>query len=70
MPISEQGRTERSRQRMRAAGLRPMQMWVPDTTRPDFAVRVRRQVDLLRGKEEEREALDFLEAARNENEWD
>ena len=47
-----------------------MQMWVPDTTRPDFAVRVRRQVDLLRGKEEEREALDFLEAARNENEWD
>jgi len=45
-----------------------MQMWVPDTTRPGFAVRIRRQIDLLRGKAEELEALDFLEAARNENE--
>jgi hypothetical protein len=68
MPTSEHRRTERYRQRMRAARLRPMQMWVPDTTRPGFAVRIRRQIDLLRGKAEELEALDFLEAARNENE--
>nr|WP_244600215.1 antitoxin MazE family protein [Blastochloris tepida] len=31
------------RQRMRAAGLRPVQIWVPDTRAPDFAEKCRRQ---------------------------
>jgi hypothetical protein len=31
------------RQRMRAAGLRPVQIWVPDTRAPDFADKCRRQ---------------------------
>jgi hypothetical protein len=31
------------RQRMRAAGLRPVQVWVPDTRSPEFAEACRRQ---------------------------
>ncbi|WP_294537847.1 antitoxin MazE family protein [uncultured Rhodoblastus sp.] len=31
------------RQRMRAAGLRPVQIWVPDTRSPDFFEICRRQ---------------------------
>ena len=31
------------RQRMRAAGLRPVQIWVPDTRAPEFAEACRRQ---------------------------
>ena len=31
------------RQRMRAAGLRPVQIWVPDTRSPDFVETCRRQ---------------------------
>jgi len=31
------------RQRMRAAGLRPVQIWVPDSRSPDFAAKCRRQ---------------------------
>jgi hypothetical protein len=31
------------RQRMRAAGLRPVQIWVPDTRKADFAEICRRQ---------------------------
>jgi hypothetical protein len=31
------------RQRMRAAGLRPLQIWVPDTRSPAFAEACRRQ---------------------------
>lgn len=31
------------RQRMRAAGLRPVQIWVPDSRSPDFAEKCRRQ---------------------------
>ncbi len=36
-------RMESYRQRMRAAGLRPVQIWVPDTRSPDFAETCRRQ---------------------------
>jgi hypothetical protein len=46
---------------MRAAGLRPVQVWVPDTTAPSFARKLRRQIALLRDQPEEREALDFIE---------
>ena len=31
------------RQRMRAAGLRPVQIWVPDSRAPDFVEKCRRQ---------------------------
>jgi DNA-binding LacI/PurR family transcriptional regulator len=31
------------RQRMREAGLRPVQIWVPDTRSPDFAEKCHRQ---------------------------
>jgi hypothetical protein len=31
------------RQRMRAAGLRPIQIWVPDSRAPGFAEKCRRQ---------------------------
>ena len=52
----------RYRKRMRAAGLRPVQIWVPDTKDPSFATKLRRQVLRLRGKPEEREAFDFIES--------
>ena len=31
------------RQRMRAAGLRPVQIWAPDSRTPEFAQKARRQ---------------------------
>jgi len=31
------------RQRMREAGLRPVQIWLPDTCSPDFVATCRRQ---------------------------
>jgi hypothetical protein len=36
-------RVREHRQRLRMAGLRPVQIWVPDTRRPDFAEECRRQ---------------------------
>lgn len=32
-----------SRRQLRAAGLRPVQVWIPDTNRPGFAEECRRQ---------------------------
>lgn len=68
MALSDQDRAARHRQRMRAAGLRPLQMWVPDTGQRDFPARLRRQVERLRGQPEEQGALDFIEAVQSEDE--
>lgn len=42
-PIPPPKRMAGYRQRMRAAGLRPVQIWVPDTRLPDFVETCRRQ---------------------------
>jgi hypothetical protein len=42
-PVPPPKRMKNYRQRMRAAGLRPVQIWVPDTRAPDFAEVCRRQ---------------------------
>ena len=36
-------KVQRHRESLRSAGLRPVQIWVPDTRRPDFAEECRRQ---------------------------
>ncbi|MBK6742598.1 MAG: antitoxin MazE family protein [Hydrogenophilales bacterium] len=36
-------RVQKHRDALRQAGLRPVQIWVPDTRRPDFADECRRQ---------------------------
>ena len=39
-------RVQRRRAALRQAGLRPVQIWAPDTRRPDFAEECRRQCRL------------------------
>lgn len=36
-------RVQKHRDALRAAGLRPVQIWVPDTRRPDFEAECQRQ---------------------------
>ncbi|KPZ22393.1 antitoxin MazE family protein [Pseudomonas syringae group genomosp. 3] len=48
MPTSHvNARVQRHRDALRAAGLRPIQIWVPDTRRPDFAQECHRQCLLV-----------------------
>src|SRR3546814_11157165 len=54
---------DRHRQRMRAAGFRPVQCEVPDTRGADFAERVRQQCFKLKGDPAELDALRFVEEA-------
>ena len=42
-PTSVASRVQKRRLKLRMAGLRPVQIWVPDTRRPDFAAECRRQ---------------------------
>ena len=43
MPLSVKERVQRHREVLRASGLRPVQLWVPDTRRPGFDQECRRQ---------------------------
>lgn len=40
-------RVQKHRDALRMAGLRPVQIWVPDTRQPDFAEKCRRQCRLV-----------------------
>ena len=51
MVLSRAERVERRRSKLRAAGLRPVQIWVPDTSAPGFAEECRRQSRLIRESE-------------------
>jgi hypothetical protein len=53
------------RERMRAAGLRPVQIWVPDVRSKSFKAKLRRQVSAL-DPSLESEAMDFIEAVESE----
>ncbi len=44
-------RVRRRRDKLRAAGLRPMQLWLPDTRAPGFAEECARQSRLIRAAE-------------------
>jgi len=57
-------RVQKRRDLMRAAGLRPIQIWVPDTRRPSFAEECRRQSSLAAEADQGNPALlDFLDEA-------
>jgi len=40
-------RVQKHRDALRRAGLRPVQLWVPDTRQADFAEQCRRQCELV-----------------------
>jgi hypothetical protein len=63
-------RVHRHREKLRAAGLRPVQIWVPDTRRRGFAEECRRQSRLLRDDRQEAETLNWLEAVADTDGWE
>lgn len=61
-------RVARYRAQMRATGLRPIEVWVPDTTRPGFAEEVRRQAELLGQTDQRENIMDWVESVSSD--WD
>ena len=50
------------RAKLRAQGLRPIQIWVPDTRSPEFAKEARRQMRALARSPHAKEDQDFVDA--------
>lgn len=63
-------RVRKHRAQLRAAGLRPIQIWVPDTRRPGFAEECRRQSLSLRDAPQEREVGEWLEQVADHEGWE
>ncbi len=62
-------RVQKHRQALREAGLRPVQVWIPDTRRAGFAEECRRQSMLLLGDKLEQDTLDWLETMASCEGW-
>ncbi len=56
------------RARMRAQGLRPVQIWVPDVRSPAFAAEAHRQSALVAAADGATDDMDFIEAVSDG--WD
>lgn len=56
-------RCQRYRRRQREKGMKLVRVWVPDPSAPSFRAAAMRQAALLRGAEEELEALRFIDLA-------
>jgi len=54
---------------LRRAGLRPVQIWVPDTRSPAFIADMKRQCLLVRNHRQEKEILDWIEANADWSGW-
>ena len=57
----------RYRARLKARGLRQIQLWVPDVTNPEFPRKIEQQLRRVERAPEDAEALDFIEQVADWN---
>lgn len=69
MATATSERVQKHRTALRESGLRPVQIWVPDTRRAGFAQECRRQSMLLQSDAQEPETTNWLEAAADRKGW-
>jgi hypothetical protein len=62
-------RVRKHRESLRARGLRPIQIWIPDTRKPGFAEEARRQCLAVRKDRGEKKILDFIEQEMDYTGW-
>ena len=60
-------RVQKHRKALRAAGLRPIQIWVPDVRSKSFAAQARRQSQAVARSAQEKENLAFVESIADWN---
>ncbi|UEM07565.1 antitoxin MazE family protein (plasmid) [Skermanella rosea] len=61
MPSTVRHRVQTHRAQLRAQGLRPIQIWVPDVRSPTFKEEARRQSRAVAAAPDEADTMDFLE---------
>ena len=69
MPITVRQRVHKHREKLKQSGLRPVQIWVPDTRKEDFAEECRRQSLMIVDDSQEKEILDWIEDVSDVRGW-
>jgi hypothetical protein len=62
-------RVQKHRDNLRASGLRPIQIWVPDTRKKGFAKECLRQSNLVKGDPQEQEILKWISSVSDDKGW-
>lgn len=62
-------RVQKFRAGLRKAGMRPVQIWVPDTRRQGFGEECKRQSALVRQDRQEKAILEFLDKVADRESW-
>ncbi len=62
-------RVRKHREALRMAGLRPVQLWVPDTRQASFAALCREQSARLTNDPQETEILQWIEDISDQKGW-
>ncbi len=59
-------RVAKRRAAMRAQGLRPIQIWVPDLRNPEVREAIRRSVEIINRRDEEEDVMAWIESLHDE----
>ena len=62
-------RIRKHREKMKAAGLKPVTIWVPDVNAPGYEENIRRQCELINASEDSDIVLDGLEKLWDTTGW-
>ena len=62
-------RVQKHREALRASGLRPIQIWVPDTRKRGFKAECKRQSMILKNDGHEDEVLGWLDSVADREGW-
>ncbi|MFC3052363.1 antitoxin MazE family protein [Kordiimonas pumila] len=62
-------RVQRHRENMRAAGMRQIHIWVPDTIKKNFAIECARQSRSIRGDAGDTDTQNWIEKAADTEGW-
>ena len=66
MARSTHSRVQKHREQLRAQGLRPVQIWVPDTRAPGFKEMARRQCLAINEADRRDGTMEFLESIQDD----
>jgi hypothetical protein len=67
--LSSRDKVKAHRDRLRAQGLRPIQIWVPDVRSPEFAAEAHRQSLLVAQSPHAKEDQDFVDSISELADW-
>lgn len=62
-------RVQKHRDKLRAAGLKPVTIWVPDVNAPGFKEQVAREIELINADQDSQRVMDEMLALADFSDW-